>query len=251
MKRFIFLLALLAVLSVPAAASAIVGGKPDNPDSWPGLVMVRATKTASPYGYVASCSATLVAAHWVLTAAHCLDGEKYAFVAHGERNSNAGSWVKVAEIHRYAGWNRKRLAGDLALLKLSEDWSGVQPIFWAKSFRTESVARIFGWGTTGSNRQGRPMGAGVFRGAWTTIHSAARCRLHIRPSQGAHTLCAGDQRRNICQGDSGGPLLIKAGGRWRQIGVASFGNATRCGLSPAYYTDLYAYKKWFSSLLSR
>ena len=250
-KRCLPWLFIFALLIIPAPGRAVVGGQADNPASWPGLVMVRANTKPSAYGVVASCTATLVAVHWVLTAAHCFDGQKYAFVSHGMSKSSGGDWLRVSEIHRYSGWNKNRLSGDLALLKLPEEWTGAQPILWAKSFRDESLVRILGWGATGSDRRGNPVGAGTFRSAWTTIHSPARCRRGIDPSQGANTLCAGDQQHNICQGDSGGPLLIKSSGLWKQIGIASFGNARKCGASPAYYTDLYAYKKWVTALLAR
>ena len=250
-KRVLICGLLLVSLLAPADAQAIVGGKPDNPARWPGVLMLRANKKNSPYGYVASCSATLVAPHWVLTAAHCLEGKKYAFVSQGFRLEKDGEWEKVKEIHRYRGWSSRYLRGDLALLKLSADWQDVQPISWTKKLQPESRALMMGWGATISGRHGQLIGFGTFRSTYTTIHSQAKCRQGMNPRQGARTICAGIARHTICQGDSGGPLLVNSPTGWKQIGIASFGNAGHCGRGPAYYTHLHYYRSWIESLLRR
>ena len=63
-------------------------------------------------------------------------------------------------------------------------------------------------------------------------------------------LCAGYQEgaRDTCVGDSGGPLVCKAGDRWWQYGVVSWGG-TRCAApnSPGVYADVVKYLPWITA----
>jgi secreted trypsin-like serine protease len=70
-------------------------------------------------------------------------------------------------------------------------------------------------------------------------------------------ICAGDPNpapgaefvHDACQGDSGGPLITKAGDKWIQIGIVSWGEG--CGIPKLHgvYTRLGNYIEWIKSIV--
>jgi secreted trypsin-like serine protease len=71
-------------------------------------------------------------------------------------------------------------------------------------------------------------------------------------------ICAGDPNpppdapfvHDTCQGDSGGPLVAKAGDKWVQIGIVSWGEG--CGIPKLHgvYTRLGNYIEWIKSTMT-
>ena len=63
-------------------------------------------------------------------------------------------------------------------------------------------------------------------------------------------ICAGgyDQGgRSVCMGDSGGPLVTEVSGRFRLIGVVSYGNPCAVAGWPDVYARVTAALSWISS----
>jgi secreted trypsin-like serine protease len=63
-------------------------------------------------------------------------------------------------------------------------------------------------------------------------------------------LCiASPKGKGVCNGDSGSPAVVKVGGTWRLIGVASRqGVAGKgCGQGLAVYTNATKYKSWITA----
>ena len=61
-------------------------------------------------------------------------------------------------------------------------------------------------------------------------------------------MCAGgDGVHDACDGDSGGPLIVNIAGRWKLVGLVSFGVQV-CAMSgfPSVFTRLSQYKDWIT-----
>ncbi|XP_030780775.1 tryptase-like [Rhinopithecus roxellana] len=60
----------------------------------------------------------------------------------------------------------------------------------------------------------------------------------------ADKLCAGRKGKGSCQGDAGGPLVCYWVDTWLQVGVLSWGVASRHGDYPGVYTRVMTYSSW-------
>jgi secreted trypsin-like serine protease len=186
------------------------------------------------------CGASLVAKKWVLTAAHCAQGEKAGDlqVMIGSHALDApGTVVQVKKVivhEKYQTDDRF----DVALLKLAQNAPGT-PIRIATpqekdAWKPGTPARVIGWGAAifavgpGSND---------LQEVDVPVVSDSDCATTNGPfGFDAETMiCAGETTggKDSCQGDSGGPLMVPdAKGDWVQMGVVSWGIG--CGFPGLY-----------------
>jgi pyruvate/2-oxoglutarate dehydrogenase complex dihydrolipoamide acyltransferase (E2) component len=238
MRSLILLCALSAALAAASPAAAVIGGRPAT-EAYPWQAAL-----ADAGGQF--CGASLVRPDWVLTAAHCADGEEasklHVILGRHKLSSSDGEEIPVAEIvvhEKYAGDD----AGghDIALLRLERP-SAAAPLrivspaeaaLWAPG----RPARVIGWGSSvflvgpGSDDLQEvdvPMVAD--EDCDTNYNSLSPFAFDP-----ATMVCAGETTggKDSCQGDSGGPLVVKdSTGAWTQVGTVSFGLG--CGF-PLYY----------------
>ena len=256
----------LAGLAMMAeAAPRIIGGVPAG-EGWPSVVGLLDSRITSNYA-AQFCAGNLIAARWVLTAAHCVVDADTGTVTIPERLqvlagtaslSAGGRRVRVVEVIRYPDYDRTTFDNDLALLRLAEPLALV-PVRPLTADEEEALAApgtlatVLGWGNTVV--EGSAPSSELLR-AEVPIVDSEGCKRSYQGSVTDNMLCAGYPEGGVdaCQGDSGGPLLVPDGaGGWVQVGIVSFGTA--CAV-PGYYgvytrVSRAAYGEWIEGYLAQ
>lgn len=221
--------------------SAIASGSvaPINSHPYVGRLEVRMPALSmSRFRIEPFCSGSLISSRYVLTAAHCIQGDGLenpdeAQIRVRFMNQEGRPAIKVVRVAYYGSYQNFSDSGstDLALLELGWDAS-IKPVQLAAvtSEMTDSRLTELGYGQYQKNeavmsevlRQGfvtlpADQNKCITRDAsWPKLRSDQICTI-AQPQQGM--LSGG------CPGDSGGPLLSPAG---ELVGVASFGQYWNC-----------------------
>nr|WP_296071368.1 DUF1986 domain-containing protein [uncultured Actinoplanes sp.] len=218
--RLVVALALGTVLAVPAAA----GAAPKDPDS----IIGGSTVSSAPWAAAVfsngsfTCSGTIIAASYVLTARHCISGTMS---------------VRVGSVNRTSGGTTRTVSStstsnDLALMRLSSPvTTSYMPLSGAYP-PVNSTNSIYGWGMTCYSGCG----------ASTTLKTAT-----VRVTSTSQTDAYGGRaigstaiNGNAWRGDSGGPQVYNGA----QVGVAS----TADGQSRQYYGSVAYNRSWIRSV---
>ena len=234
------------------------GKTPAQPGAQPWMVaLVEAGEPNAQEGQF--CGASLIAPQWVLTAAHCVEGESPAsvdvIVGRYQLSSDQGERIGAKRIIPHPGYvdEEDGQANDIALIELSRPATAGKPISLIDAANAAvddpgAQARVTGWGRVpeeGLEATDKLYGVDV------PVVTQEACQAAHDGEVQADEICAGLPQggADSCEGDSGGPLFVPvADGKAVQIGIVSWGG-DGCGLPQSYgvYTRLTEYEQWIKS----
>eukprot|EP01026_Neomeris_dumetosa_P081971 TRINITY_DN9302_c0_g1_i11.p2 TRINITY_DN9302_c0_g1~~TRINITY_DN9302_c0_g1_i11.p2 ORF type:complete len:429 (+),score=50.26 TRINITY_DN9302_c0_g1_i11:99-1385(+) len=196
------------------------------------------------------CGGSLIAAEWILTAAHCLhsmlnavrDEAKFDPIIYVGLYSLLEEDYETHSIKThiiYPEFDVRNADGDVALLQLSHE-SKFAPVQLAKNedLLFEGVdLMVMGWGRTEQGSR-----ADVLQNVKMEFVGEEECNRLWEGAVLDSMFCAGGGQFDACDGDSGGPIIFHGSDSNKdiQIGIVSWGRSMACGVEgrPGVYTNI-------------
>ena len=221
-------------------SARIVGGHEAEPGAWPWMAALVERSYDSLYsGHF--CGGALIHPGWVVTAAHCMEGETAGNVdvvlGIHDLKKDTGERIRVKRIIMHPSYDDVMMYSDIALLELEENASQETIGLVAKdSILDGKDAVVLGWGSTdGSLWSSSP---DTLQQVSVPIVPNETCKAAYSDEEITDSMvCAGynEGGKDACQGDSGGPLVVCEGDTWdtcQLAGIVSWGEG--CA-EPGYY----------------
>ena len=247
LSRLIATAATAMALTIPLTPShAIVGGTAAAEGAYPFMAAI------TDNGGFQFCGGSVISSTWVITAAHCVQGERAdrVKVVTGRTNlgnTAQGQHIQAAQIVVFNGYDGN--AFDAALIRLSTATTAT-PITVATASHDSletpgTVLRVTGWGDQ-TNTLGLTA-TNQLREVDVKVVSDSECGRTNFGFHGPSGVCAADLLKDSCQGDSGGPMFHNASRVL--VGLVSYG--TGCGVPafPGVYAEVNnpQIRAWISS----
>jgi len=106
-----------------------------------------------------------------------------------------------------------------------------------------STATIIGWGNAA--KSGRPDFPERLQEAQIQMAPQSTCKEQYGKEFLPGMICGSVLGRiDSCQGDSGGPLIAQAGGRWRLVGIVSWGYGCATSTHHGIYASVAHFREW-------
>ena len=210
--------------SAPPQETFIVGGESES-----GYGAVVAVLYHGGQG----CTGTLVNSTFVVTAAHCVEGESASIMSvfFGNNVSASGTEIDVVRAVPHPAYNGSTLSADIAVLELARPApANITPIPYSTAplsgRHVGQSATFVGFGLADVNNDSS---AGLKRSVQIPI-------TFVYPEE-FHYAAPGKQ---TCFGDSGGPAFLNIDGVERLVGVTSYGDANCAEFGANIRTDAFA-----------
>ncbi len=238
------------LFSAPATAKPgiqVVGGEVSQ-DKYQWIVSIEGTpQRGGQPAHV--CGGSLIAARWVLTAAHCLDLAQSAGypVRIGDRDAVA---VKARQGIRHPAYDPLTLSNDIGLLELAEPVTGITPVALQNFDMWETAAaRTLGWGVFDNVTAD---GSTQLRQDDSEVIQPASCAWAAGVFHADQMYCFSSEQGSPCLFDSGGPVLSKdpATSRWRLTAIVAGGD-TYCPHGtdyPWFGINVGQFRSWITSI---
>merc|ERR1719158_564973 len=247
-------------------ASRIVGGTVSTAGKYPWIGAVNFNNNPVQPG---GCAATLIAAEWAITTAHCMVGETVDTISlvFGEfdLNVNGDSLdgkrlnVKLAHdpiVHEQYQ-SPKVVSNDIALLKLETVNLGDFAPACLPAVDTDYTGKtghVYGWGSIqdcspiDSFNELREVSVPIVSDTDCNAASGTPdCFFNEVSYSGLiseEMMCAGEAGKDACRGDSGGPLTVKEGDQHFLAGVVSWGYGCGADGLPGVYAEVAKLRTW-------
>ncbi|XP_063775713.1 serine protease 56 [Pseudophryne corroboree] len=229
----------------------IVGGSMTSPGSWPWLVNIRLNGELM-------CGGVLLGDTWVLTAAHCFNGNvnelQWTVVVGQYDLSKEEDGKQVFQVNRiviHPKFNQKTFNNDIAMVELTGSVvaspRAIPVCLPSVSADTGPATSCYiaGWGSL--YEDGPP--SDVVMEALVPVLSQESCTSTLGKDMLTSTMfCAGYLTGGIdsCQGDSGGPLTCRdpSSKQYVVYGITSWGDGCGERGKPGVYTRVTAFIDW-------
>jgi secreted trypsin-like serine protease len=220
-----------------AKAPPIVGGQPAKIAEHPWVVYLI-DKQGNQF-----CGGTIAKANKIVTAAHCVSGEKpenvQVVAGRESKQSQDGKIAKVTGIWVHPGFQNANSGSDVAVVTVDQDLPQ-QPLPVAGKedrplYEPGKMSMVLGWGATAEGGQASEN----LQKAEVPLVSDQECQKAYPQYKADAMVCAGLPQGGVdsCQGDSGGPLVVDN----KLVGIVSTGNGCARPNAPGIYTRVATY----------
>ncbi|KAL1781826.1 serine protease 45 isoform X2 [Sigmodon hispidus] len=211
------------------------------------------------------CGGALIGFSWVISAAHCIQGNKEYSVILGSsklkpKGSSRALKIPVGDIIMHPKyWGQNFIRNDIALLRLETPVTFnkyVQPICLLEhSFNLKAGTQcwVTGWGHAPQRSSYNLTLTPELRETKVFIMDNKKCDqifrkksfyLRVIPLIQKYMLCTTNYEGSSCYGDPGDPLACEIDGRWILAGVLTWEKACIKSQNPSVYTSLAKYTRW-------
>ncbi|MFF0739713.1 S1 family peptidase [Streptomyces sp. NPDC004111] len=210
-----------SVTAPPPATTAnqpIIGGGYASNAPWAARLFSNGRET---------CSATIIAPTWILTAKHCVSGGGLSFRIGSLDQHSGGTTANGVQTYTHSS--------DLALVRLDRSVQGTySPLGRPGSVTVGQSVQVFGWGATSQCGSEINCQSRYLKVANVTVTGGCT------DAYGGSAICARRGNGITAGGDSGGPMTANG----VQVGVAS----TSDRQTTTAYTNVTAYRSWIQSV---
>lgn len=244
----------LSSTSALADVSArIINGKEATQGNWPFMAALVSRNVNAYDGQF--CGASFIGERYVLTAAHCVDGNgrEDLDVVIGVSNLSASQAAQhryaVENIYVHQYYNSKATGNDIAIIELvekpSESVVNLVDGYVFGNLNDGQMLTVMGWGDQDPS-DGSVSKSELYQ-VDVPLVNQHECNS-VYGVVGSDAFCAGyrDGGYDSCQGDSGGPIVVSTNGIYEQLGIVSWGDG--CAQANAYgvYTNISYFDDWIN-----